>query len=230
MALLGSVPTIGSILQLQLDQIWSDPASVFLKRYVEGIAHDLYRLEQEAIVDLSQVLQRPETRPLLVRAFEAAARSLGERKLEALRAATVQGIFERRYSFDMSVMVFSLLDRITDRHIQMLLFVREQQKLGTGGPGLSMLRMLDVEASADRSGFLNPVPHILDGQYVDQAMVDVNMLVAMDLENMGLIEADPDAAEAAAMDWSREDRQLRVLTMKGKLFYEHIVPAAPDLV
>ena len=51
MALFGSIPVLGNMSQLLLDQVWKDPGYHLLKQYVESIAEDLARLEAEAVVD-----------------------------------------------------------------------------------------------------------------------------------------------------------------------------------
>ncbi|MCJ9720777.1 hypothetical protein MOV66_10160 [Agrobacterium sp. SHOUNA12C] len=223
MALIGCIPIPGtSIIQLLLDMIWRDPAYEYLKRYVEGLAADIARLEDNSVFDLEEALKRPETRILFNRAFEAAARSIGEQKLQALRTATVQGVFERQYSFDMSMMVFSLLDRVTEGHIRMLQFIHEQQSKGGGGAQLAQLTMLGVEFNGDGNGFVRPAG-TLTGQYYDESVATLNSLIMDDLLNMGLIAID-DTNYSLPSDWTATKTGPRYLSTKGALFYEHIFP------
>ena len=123
-------------------------------------------------------------------------------------------------------MVFSLLDRVTEGHLRMLQHMVELGKvLGRPSIEVSSLWYMDVEYSPDPTGQMNPQHSIFDGTYHDQHQVDVNMLIAADLENMGLIETRP--VESFALEGGAYEQvsPYKQLTMKGHLFYEHITEA-----
>ena len=220
LALVGCAP-LGSLGQLLIEQVWSDPSYRLLCDFIEQLSEDVRRLEQAGQIDLEEIFTRPDTRPLLSRAIEAAQRSVGEQKLQALRTATVQGIFERKYPFDLSAMVFSLLDRVTEGHIQMLQFVHAQQRRGAGGAQLGDLLRIGVDYNSDGSGFSRPAIEL--GRYYDEQATLINAVIMDDLLNMGLIAIDH-TSYALPNDYSTAQNGPRVLSAKGILFYELIFP------
>ncbi|TBB67729.1 hypothetical protein ELH42_16875 [Rhizobium ruizarguesonis] len=221
MAILGCVP-LGSMLQLVAGGIWKDPAFENLRKFTVTIAEEVHRLQQrDSSFDLEEVLSRDETQPLLTRAFDAAARSFGERKLEALRNATVQGVFERQYSFDMSAMVFTLLDRITEGHLVILqaIFNAEAQRR----PALTDHEVALVGFEPQR------LPKSPEGQKAVHASINqtmsLNELILDDLKNMGLVEVKGDRPTGIVAPSATGPTNIQFrnrLSKKGRLLYEHI--------
>lgn len=134
MALVGLLPG-ASMIQMLLNQLWEEPRFASQRRFALGLAAKIEELQRAGEVDLQAALARPEAQPLLIHAFDAAAKSLGERKLEALQNVAMSGIFLRQYEFDASVMVFALLDRLTEGHLRILQAVRRGfEKHGASAP------------------------------------------------------------------------------------------------
>ncbi len=225
LALVGCAP-LGSMGQLLIEKIWSDPSYEFLYDYIRGVSEKVHRLQETGTIDLDSILSQPETRPLLNRAFEAAARSVGEQKLKALQAATVHGVFERRYSFDMSTMVFSLLDRLTEGHIQMLRFIHDMQGRWSGGAQIGELMKLGTDSNNDGAGLAQPTMGE-NGQYYDAHAEYINMLIMEDLLNMGVISIDSTNYELPN-NFAAAQSGPRVLSGKGTLLYELIFPEAAN--
>lgn len=224
MAILGCAP-LGSMLQLVAGSIWKDPAYENLKKFTVAIAEEVHALQQQdRSFDLEEVLSRKETQPLLTRAFDAAARSFGERKLEALRIATVQGVFERRYSFDMSAMVFTLLDRITEGHLVILQAISEaetQRRLPLADHDVALLGITPLKPTESLEAQAAAQEHAT-------RTMSLNELILDDLKNMGLVEVKGDRPTGpVAMSASGPTNiQFRNrLSKKGRLVYEHIFSA-----
>lgn len=225
MAILGCAP-FGSMLQLVAGGIWKDPAYENLRKFTVTIAEEVHRLQQRDITfDLIEILAREETQPLLTRAFDAAARSFGERKLEALRNATVQGVFERRYSFDMSAMVFTLLDRITEGHLvilQAIFSAEDQRRLALTDQDVALLGIEPQRLPESPEG--QKAVH----ENINQTM-SLNELILDDLKNMGLVEMKGDrptgiVAPSAAGPTNIQFRNRP--SKKGRLVYEHVFSAS----
>ncbi|MCD2183107.1 hypothetical protein [Rhizobium sp. GN54] len=217
MALVGALP-FGSLWQLLAGKLWDDPRCAAYRHFAIALAKRLRELEQTSSLDIGDALQKPETQPLLLSAFETAARSIGEKKLEALRNAAVQGIFERSYPFDLSVLVFSLLDRVTEGHLVLLHFI------ASGGlPG----KLPPYEIDVTQVGITVEMRRASDATIIAQ-QITLNELILHDLINMGLVttrlEIGP--VHTWSTDASRNAPARVVLTKKGKLFVEHIFPAA----
>lgn len=226
MALIGLLP-IGSVIALVAGKLWEDPRYASLRMFALSLAERLAALESVDVVD---VLQRPETQPLLAQAFDAASRSIGEKKLEALRNATVQGVFERRYAFDMSAMVFVLLDRLTESHLSALRFVEQSTARRGYAATPSEIIMLGVDHRSEPSGMMKPMPsNFYEGKFYDQHLMDINTLVSEDLVNMGLVEEKFTVARDYDMNKAVKERRpdFIVLTTRGKLVCEHVF-APPD--
>ncbi|TCA31993.1 hypothetical protein E0H66_23015 [Rhizobium leguminosarum bv. viciae] len=221
MAILGCAP-LGSMLQLIAGGIWKDPAYQNLKKFTVAVAEAVQTLQQEDhTFNLEEILLREETQPLLTRAFDAAARSYGERKLEALQTATVQGIFERRYSFDMSAMVFTLLDRITEGHLVILqaIFNAEAQRR----PALTdhEVALLGIEPQRLPK---SPEDQKAVHESINQTM-SLNELILDDLKNMGLVETKGDKPTGIVAPSASGPTNIQLrnrLSKKGRLVYEHI--------
>lgn len=225
MAILGCAP-LGGMLQLIAGGIWKDPAYENLRKFTVAIAEQVHRLQQQNIsFDLNEVLSREETQPLLTRAFDAAARSLGERKLEALRNATVQGIFERRYSFDMSAMVFTLLDRITEGHLVILQAIFEVEDERRPALTDHEVSLLGVESKR--------LPDSPEGQKAMheniRQIMSLNELLLDDLKNMGLVEMKGDKPTGIVAPSATGPTNIQFrnrLSKKGRLVYEHLFDIA----
>lgn len=216
MALVGALP-FGSLWQLLAGQFWEDPRCAAHRYFAIALAERLLELEQSSSLDIGDALLKPEAQPLLLSAFETAAKSIGEKKLEALRNAAVQGIFERNYPFDLSVMVFSLLDRVTEGHLLLLHVVANG-----GMPG----KLPPYEIDIMQVGITTEMRRTIDTSRIAQQTI-LNELILHDLINMGLVatrlEIGP--VHSWSTDASRNAPARVVLTRKGKLFIEHIFPA-----
>ncbi|NEJ83293.1 hypothetical protein GR268_43250, partial [Rhizobium leguminosarum] len=171
MAFLSMIPTLSGFAQLITAQVWEDPRNAAIRQFAEALAERVIELENRAEIDVAEILARPETQPLLRHAFDAAGKSIGERKLEALKNAAAQGIFERGYAFDLSVMVFSLLDRLTEGHLKLLQAMVDQHNLhrGQAWPSKSSLTMHDVPELPSDAGMRQPKRVVFDGfGFVDE--------------------------------------------------------------
>ncbi|MDR7146171.1 hypothetical protein [Rhizobium sp. BE258] len=235
MAFLGLVPGVSSFAQLIAGEIWEDPRGAAVKQFAVDLAERLVELENRADIDLPEILARPETRPLLIHAFEAANKSLGDRKMEALKNAAAQGIFERGYAFDLSVMVFSLLDRLTEGHLNILRATQHfnHQYRGHAWPSVSDLSIHDVPVSVTAEGMREPVETIFNGGgFSDNFLVRVNRMLIDDLLNMGLLKSVGGQATGIVSFSSTGPTNVPYsvqFTEKGRLVYEHIFPTDPDL-
>ncbi|MDF1633756.1 hypothetical protein [Mycoplana sp. MJR14] len=219
MALVGALP-LGSLWQLLAGKLWEDPRCAAYRYFAVSLAERLRELEQSSSLDIGDALSKPETQPLLLSAFETAAKSIGEKKLEALRNAAIQGIFERSYPFDLSVMVFSLLDRVTEGHVLMLHVVANR-----GGPGKAPLYEMELR----QVGITTEMRRTSDTSLMAHQMT-LNEMILHDLINMGLVgtrlEIGP--VHSWSTDPSRNAPARVMLTKKGQLFIEHIFPDSED--
>lgn len=231
MAFISTIPILAGFAQLITAEIWEDPRNGVLKRFAEALAERVVALESKAEIDVAEVLARPETQPLLRHAFDAASKSVGEKKLEALKNAAAQGIFERGYAFDLSVMVFSLLDRLTEGHLKLLqaLIDKFNQHHQSAWPSKSSMAMHDVPTLTTDAGMRQPQRVVFgDGGFVDEYLVLVNRMLIDDLLNMGLVSevmGTPTGVVGMSPNGPTNMPATIQLTDKGRLVYEHLFPA-----
>lgn len=228
MAFIGTIPVLSGFAQLITAQVWDDPRNAAIRRFAEALAERVIELENRAEIDVAEILARPETQPLLRHAFGAAGKSVGEKKLEALKNAAAQGIFQRGYAFDLSVMVFSLLDRLTEGHLKLLQAIVDHHNLHHRQvwPSKSSLTMHDVPMLQSDVGMRHPKPVIFDeGGFVDEYLVLVNTMLIDDLLNMGLIKqvgGSPTSIVGMSADGPTNVPFTIQFTDKGRLVYEHL--------
>lgn len=229
-AIIGLIPGLPSMYQLIFEQVWEDPKQVAMKNFVIALAEKVEELDS---VDLKYALERPEAKPLLVQAFETASKSFGDRKLEALRNATIEGAFKSSYDFDLSAIVLSLLDRLTEGHIEILQALNEHKSLhGIDGMPEAQLANNAVRTYASDAGMKDPQEVLFDeGGFIDRQHLRVNQLIIDDLKSMGLVENKGGRVVgilAPSIDGSENvTRDIRI-TEKGWLLYQHIFPEKAD--
>ncbi|XAZ24026.1 hypothetical protein LVY75_12425 [Sinorhizobium sp. B11] len=230
MAFISTIPILAGFAQLITAEVWEDPRNAALKRFAEALAERVVALESKAEIDVAEALARPETQPLLRHAFDAASKSVGEKKLEALKNAAAQGIFERGYAFDLSVMVFSLLDRLTEGHLNLLqaLIDKFNQHHQSAWPSKSSLTMYDVPTLPTDTDMRQPQRVVSgDDGFIDGYLVRINAMLIDDLINMGLISevrGAPTGVVAMSVDGPTNMPTMVQFTDKGRLVYEHLFP------
>ncbi|NKM14176.1 hypothetical protein GFL85_24680 [Rhizobium laguerreae] len=231
MAFLAMIPTVSGFAQLITAQVWEDPRNASMRRFAEALAERVIELEKKVDIDVEEILRRPETQPLLRHAFDAASKSVGEKKLEALKNAAAQGIFERGYAFDLSVMVFSLLDRLTEGHLKLLqaLIDKFNQHHQAAWPSKASLTTHDVPTLPTDAGMRQPKQIVFDdGGFIDEYLVLINKMLVDDLLNMGLIAevlGSPTGVVGMSSGGPTNMPSTIQLTDKGRLVFEHLFPA-----
>ncbi|TCR95969.1 hypothetical protein [Rhizobium sp. BK418] len=230
MAFISTIPVVAGFAQLITAQVWEDPRNAAMRQFAEALAERVIDLEKKVDIDVEEIFRRPETQPLLRHAFDAASKSVGEKKLEALKNATAQGIFERGYAFDLSVMVFSLLDRLTEGHLKLMqaLIDRFNQHHQSAWPSKSSLSMHDVPTLPTDVGMRHPQRVVFgDGGFIDDYLVRINVMIIDDLLNMGLIAevlGAPTGPVGMSPGGPTNMPATIQLTDKGRLVFEHLFP------
>lgn len=166
---------------------------------------------------------RPENAALLSRALSMASRSFGEKKLAALREATINGVFHSPGDVDLTAVVFGVLERLIDGHITMLrgIAVRQEE-----GPRLRWAdaKFAGLEPRYSREGMKKPVPFQPDQigvRYLEQGSIETAEIVLADLVDLGLVE-ERFGSMGSVYEWSTDASKNAFVTAKGKLVLEHI--------
>lgn len=218
-ALVGVLPG-GSLAELFINKLWQDPVLEAQRDFLLEVAKRLRALEDRGVIDIQSVLEKPETQPLLNCAFEAVRKSIGERKLQALRDVTVRGIFERVYDFDLSAMVFAMLDRITEGHLRVLQEVAQLASTRGGSYNVALVERNGIPEKSSPDGMMQPVAANLGkSRWYDGHLVRVNNIIISDLESMGILEFKNGQAGGTV-----------ALSEKGALFYDMLFGSLPPEV
>jgi hypothetical protein len=185
----------------------------------------------ERLHDLPEIqaaLNREEGRALLSYSLNIAARSYGRKKLAALTNATVRGVFHHPDNVDLTVIVFAVLDRLTDGHITLLQTLRDHEIAGEDIPWPDLVKV-GVQLAETPEGMSDPQPATRHGEtktyFVDHRHLFANHLLINDLVSLGLMfeRAEP---VGPIYTWSTEASEnlkgTARVTAKGILTLEHI--------
>lgn len=121
----GSLAPVGlsSIANEIFDLIVSDPAVRRRDRFIMDSAARIAALEEAGQISLESLLDNEESAAILLRAVQAAMRSSGEQKLNALQEAALKGILSSVVGKgSSSQIVIGLLDQMTEYHVILLLW------------------------------------------------------------------------------------------------------------
>ena len=200
-AAVGVVAPIGlSAIATELfDLVVSDPAVKRRDRFLMDLARRLDSLEAEGKLSLSDLLENEEAAALLFRATQAAMRSSGERKFQAIRETALNGILSAaaREGSPAQVVV-GLLDRITEYHVILLSWENRGHRHYTLGDlrseqGEQARRSLfyGQPVFVDKAQLKSPVAifsYVDWGLYVERNEYDAFKLAHADLVATGLLK------------------------------------------
>ena len=106
MMLMNSIPTLGPAIAWGVSGVFPDPGQAARDQFIIGLAEKIdWILEQDQI---EQALKREPAPALLSHAMNIASRSFGQEKLEALRNATVNGVFHSPKNVNLTALVFGM--------------------------------------------------------------------------------------------------------------------------
>jgi hypothetical protein len=160
-----------------------------------------------------------------------ASRSFGQEKLEALRNATVNGVFHSPQNVNLTALVFGMLDRLTEGHISML---KEIGKMGNAADNCvpwDRVKMLGVHFKPSPDGMKSPTRALpLDDResFVDETDIQTNEILLADMVSLGLIE-ERLASVPPIYEWSKDPSKnlpgYAHVTSKGRMVLERISEA-----
>jgi hypothetical protein len=160
-----------------------------------------------------------------------ASRSFGQEKLEALRNATVNGVFHSPQNVNLTALVFGMLDRLTEGHISML---KEIGKMGNAADNCvpwDRVKMLGVHFKPSPDGMKSPTRALPldDGEsFVDETDIQTNEILLADMVSLGLIE-ERLASVPPIYEWSKDPSKnlpgYAHVTSKGRMVLERISEA-----
>ncbi|MER8923437.1 hypothetical protein [Mesorhizobium sp. M0802] len=226
MMLMNSIPAVGPAIAWGAAGVFPDPGLAARDQFIIGLAEKIDAfLEREQI----ETALRQEPAPaLLSYAMSIASRSFGQEKLEALRNATVNGVFHSPQNVNLTALVFGILDRLTDGHISMLKEIGSQANAANNYVPWDRVKMLGVVVRSSPDGMKSPTNVLpIDGKesFVDGRDIETNEILLADMASLGLIE-ERIAAVPSVQEWSTDaSRNLpgyAVVTPKGRLVLEHI--------
>ncbi|RWL45277.1 MAG: hypothetical protein EOR60_15135 [Mesorhizobium sp.] len=229
MMLMNSIPVLGPAIAWGAGGVIPDPGQVARDKFIISLAEKVdLLLERDQI---ARALQREPAPVLLSHAMNIASRSSGEEKLEALRNATVNGVFHSPQNVNMTALVFGMLDRLTEGHISMLKEIGEQANTANNFVPWDRIKMLGVDVRSSTEGMRSPTSVLpIDGieSFVDQTDIQTNEILLADLVSLGLIEERVPAVPPIR-EWSTDPPKnlpgYATVTPKGRMVLEHILEA-----
>jgi len=226
MMLMNSIPTLGPAIAWGVSGVFPDPGQAARDQFIIGLAEKIDRiLEQDQI---EQALKREPAPALLSHAMNIASRSFGQEKLEALRNATVNGVFHSPKNVNLTALVFGMLDRLTEGHISMLKEIGRQGNLAESYVPWDRVRMIGVHARPSPNGMTSPTSVLpIDGtdSFVDASDIQTNEILLADMINLGLIE-ERAVSVPSVYEWSTDPSKnlpgYAHVTPKARMVLEHI--------
>ncbi|MET2831618.1 hypothetical protein [Mesorhizobium shangrilense] len=181
--------------------------------------------------DIEIALQREPAPALLSHAMNIASRSFGQEKLEALRNATVSGIFYSPQNVNLTALVFSMLDRLTDGHISMLKEIANLENATDHHVPWERVKMIGVHFMPSPDGMKSPtrtLPINGEDRFIDGLDIQTNEILLADMVSLGLVEQRSESM-TAIHEWSTGPSQnlfgYALVTHKGRLVLEYISEA-----
>lgn len=227
MMLVNSIPVAGPAVALLAGRVFPDPGQASRDRFVIKLAERVDALyDRDNILD---ALGRPESAALLSHALNIASRSFGQEKLEALRNATVNGVFHAPQNVNLTALVFGILDRLTDGHISMLKYIAKQEEELKQSFSWERVKMIGVDFKKSPDGMKSPQRVLSFDEeecYMDTFEIRTNEILLADLISLGLIEQRFAPVPPSILDWSTDASKnlpaYACVTDKGHLTLEHI--------
>ncbi|RUW24651.1 hypothetical protein [Mesorhizobium sp. M4B.F.Ca.ET.013.02.1.1] len=226
MMLLNSIPTLGPALAWFAGGVIPDPGQTARDRFVVELAKKV-----EAILDREQIqeaLQREPAPALLSHAMNIASRSFGAEKLEALRNATLNGVFHTPANVNLTAVVFGILDRLTDSHISILKEIDAKEKAIKQPIRWDQAKWIGVVPKPSSDGMRLPTRTLSfedSDSFVDEFDIQTNEILLADLASLGLI-VERMSTMPPIQEWSTDASQnlpgYAQITHKGRLVLEHI--------
>ncbi|MER8526486.1 hypothetical protein [Mesorhizobium sp. M0814] len=226
MMLLNSVPVVGPAIAWGAGGVIPDPGQAALQRFMIGLAEKVDGLlEREQI---EKALQQEPGPALLSYAMNIASRSFGREKIEALRNATINGVFYSPQNVNLTAVVFAILDRITDGHISMLKEISAREAAADHHLPWDGAKMIGVHFKSSPDGMKSPRRVLpVDGgeSFLDERDIQTNEFLLADMVSLGLIE-ERLAPVPSIYEWSKDASKnlpsYASVTPKGRLVLEHI--------
>lgn len=111
-------PSTSAVLNETFDLIVTDPGVRRRDRFIVALDERLTELEKAGIITVQDLEDSTEISALLLRSIQAATRSSGTRKLQALLEVAIRGVTSKEASAASNAQVMlSLVDRMTEHHI-----------------------------------------------------------------------------------------------------------------
>jgi hypothetical protein len=226
MMALNTIPMVGPAAAMVAGRMWPDPGQAARDRFMIGLAERVDSLFEHKQIE--EAFGRPEAPALLSHALNMASRSFGEKKLEALREATINGVFHSPADVDLTAVVFGVLERLTDGHITMIRALGVQQKSGSPLLRWENAKFAGLEFRYSREGMKEPEsfqPDQIGVRYLEKASIRTAEIVLADLVDLGLVE-ERFGKMGSVYEWSTDPSNnlpgYAFVTAKGLLVLEHI--------
>ena len=230
MMLVNSIPAVGPALAWGAGNVFPDPGQAARDQFIIGLAEKVDALLQRDQIE--KALQQEPAPALLSHAMNIASRSFGQEKLEALRNATINGVFHAPENVNLTALVFGILDRLTDGHISMLREIDAQEKATGHQISWERAKAIGVICKSLPDGMKSPMRVLpIDGGegFVDERDLQTNEILLADMVNLGLLEERVPPVPPIH-EWSTDPSKNlpghAQVTQKGRLVLEHISEAS----
>ncbi|TJZ82022.1 hypothetical protein [Paracoccus hibiscisoli] len=195
-------PSASTVLNETFDLIVTDPGVRRRDRFIMDLDERFTMLERAGMITVEDLRNNEEVSALLLRSIQAATRSSGARKLEALKEVVVRGVTSKEAaSASHAQVMLTLVDRMTEHHIIALHFMTLPTRF------YNPTRLMKYPASGERESFhygqpvqdtpkglTNPSEiRTLDGEFILYVEHDERVafqVAEADLRALGLTEAD----------------------------------------
>jgi hypothetical protein len=188
MMFLNLIPIVGPAAAMLGGRIWPDPGQIARDRFMVTLAQKVDALL--ARTEIEAALEKPASAALLSHALNIASHTFAEGKLEALRNATVNGVFHSPDNANLTSIVFGVLDQMIEGHITLLRAIADRKHNGIPWPWAEA-KLIGVRVSNNTEGMKSPesvLPDETGERYVDRTAIQTNEILLTDLVNLGLVE------------------------------------------
>jgi len=184
-SLTGLVPGGGALLGQVYDALVANPSTQRRDRMLMEVWQGLCELQERQLLSPSDLEGDDSIRAIILQAVQAAVRSTGATKTEALRNIVLNAARHKPENRYRAMIVLSVVDRMTEAHISILKEfgeLPEPRQMPTESAA-----MIGVPFLEDAQALAKPF-RTVTGQYVDREAIYVNSIILKDLVSIGALE------------------------------------------
>ncbi|MBZ9709302.1 hypothetical protein LB543_21490 [Mesorhizobium sp. ESP7-2] len=218
------IPIVGPTVTWLTDQVWPDPGRIARDHFLVALAMRVDELHDKQSAEAA--MRQEHSAAILADSMSIASRSFGEKKLQALRNATASGIFHSPEKYNMSALVLSMIDRLTDGHITMLQEIARQ-----GQYDWQYVTMIGVESKVDKMGMTDPTGTVIfegsEQEFIDNDLLKTNGILRDDLLSLGLIARRETIFPGSSLGGPPSSHIEAIITPKAELLLREIEGTPP---